>query len=421
MAVKAPASPVVDAYAHVGLPRFVSVDHYRKLMTKEGIARATLCSFDSSPDLHAIHDAFSAEPDRFRGIGVPLGRDRSEVESACKAQLEAGFSGLRLTDADVVDRPWLLDLLGAASGLAIVCGQAGRPACARACLAALDRHENLSVIGGHFAGIDQPAVLADSDVVALFRHPRFHVIFSRQGAVPDTTVVAWARELLRHTGWTRVMWGSEVPILFWRNETLQQALSWVDRLNPSPEERGAFQGGNAIQLMFSNSLPVAPLRLPFAAAERARPIPATMWARALPIRQDIAGRLVQAWLDENKEPDLGTFLEIVVGSHSATVSMTVAVPRTVRHLAGAVSRALSRQSSSGRRSAPAFSGLRRGGRVLPCLRCLRPGLAKRAARNEVALEGEGVVNGGMHTEKALGRSGRLEALHLALSSSHRLV
>ena len=241
MAVNAPASAVVDAYAHVGLPRFVSVDQYRKLMAKEGIARATLCSFDSSPDLQAIHDAFSAEPGRFRGIGVRLGRDRSEVEAACRAQLEAGFSGLRLMDADVVDRPWLLDMLGAASGLAIVCGQVGRPACARACLAALDRNENLSIIGGHFAGIDQPSALGDSDVVALIPAPAFsRYLFRRQGAVPDTTVVAWAQELLHHTGWTRVMWGSEVPILFWRNETLQQAVSWVERLDPSPEERGAF-------------------------------------------------------------------------------------------------------------------------------------------------------------------------------------
>ena len=39
----------------------------------------------------------------------------------------------------------------------------------------------------------------------------------------------------------------------------------------------------------------------------------------------------------------------------------------------------------------------------------------------MALEVERVVNGGVHAEKALGRSGRLEALHLALSSSDRLV
>ncbi len=64
---------------------------------------------------------------------------------------------------------------------------------------------------------------------------------------------------------------------------------------------------------------------------------------------------------------------------------------------------------------------RRGRRVLPRLRCLRPEQAKCAARNEVALQAESVVDGGVHAEKSLGRSGRLEALHLSLSSSDRLM
>ena len=39
----------------------------------------------------------------------------------------------------------------------------------------------------------------------------------------------------------------------------------------------------------------------------------------------------------------------------------------------------------------------------------------------MALKVEGVVDGGMHAEEALSRSGRFEALHLALSSPHRLM
>jgi len=40
---------------------------------------------------------------------------------------------------------------------------------------------------------------------------------------------------------------------------------------------------------------------------------------------------------------------------------------------------------------------------------------------EVALQVEGVVNRSVHAEKALGRSRRLEALQLALASSHCLM
>jgi len=39
----------------------------------------------------------------------------------------------------------------------------------------------------------------------------------------------------------------------------------------------------------------------------------------------------------------------------------------------------------------------------------------------MALKVEGIVDGGMHAEEALGRSSRLEALHFALASSHRLM
>jgi hypothetical protein len=39
----------------------------------------------------------------------------------------------------------------------------------------------------------------------------------------------------------------------------------------------------------------------------------------------------------------------------------------------------------------------------------------------MALKVEGIVDGGMHAQEALGGSSRLEALHLALSSSHHLM
>jgi len=39
----------------------------------------------------------------------------------------------------------------------------------------------------------------------------------------------------------------------------------------------------------------------------------------------------------------------------------------------------------------------------------------------MALKVEGVVNGGVHAEKTLGGASRLEPLHFALSSSHRLM
>ena len=43
------------------------------------------------------------------------------------------------------------------------------------------------------------------------------------------------------------------------------------------------------------------------------------------------------------------------------------------------------------------------------------------AGDQVALKVEGIMDGGMHAEKALGGSSRFEPLHFALSSSHCLM
>jgi len=51
----------------------------------------------------------------------------------------------------------------------------------------------------------------------------------------------------------------------------------------------------------------------------------------------------------------------------------------------------------------------------------RPEDPQRRSRDKVALKVEGIVNGGMHAEEALGGSSRFEPLHLALSSAYRLM
>ncbi len=196
---------LIDAYAHVGMPRFQSVADYEGVMARAGIGRAVLCSFDSSPDLAAIHTAISRSPDKFRGLGVLLGKDREEMESVVRAQLAAGFSGLRLTDEDVVERSWLLDILAAEDRIAIVCGQPSSDSTARALLANFERNPDAIVIGGHFAGVDNPRILAYGPAAMLFAHPRFYVVFSRHGGFPPAAVLTWAEAVVARTGWSRLL------------------------------------------------------------------------------------------------------------------------------------------------------------------------------------------------------------------------
>ena len=62
-----------------------------------------------------------------------------------------------------------------------------------------------------------------------------------------------------------------------------------------------------------------------------------------------------------------------------------------------------------------------GHRIPPFARRLGSEDPQRRSRDEMALKVEGVVDRGMHVEEPLGRSSRFEALHLALSSPHRLM
>ncbi len=300
---------MIDAYAHVGLPRFQTVARYRVLMDSVGIRQAVLCSFDSSPDLAAIHAAFTAAPLKFRGIGVPLGRDRTEMEAGCRAQLAAGFSGLRLTEADVAERPWLLDIVAQAEAVAIVVGQVSSPSCARALASHLARAEALRIVGGHFAGMGHPRALADGAAAELFAHPRFHVTFSRHGGYPEAALRDWAEAVIARTGWGRVTWGSEAPVLFLRDETLPSAVAWIDRLAPTEPERAAFFEANARALYFDRAIVPAPLALLFDPAARARSQTSTLWPNGLPIDQALAGRLLDAWLGEGTPGTLGAFVE----------------------------------------------------------------------------------------------------------------
>ena len=66
-------------------------------------------------------------------------------------------------------------------------------------------------------------------------------------------------------------------------------------------------------------------------------------------------------------------------------------------------------------------GLDCGAAAAPNVKRLGPKFLEEAARQQVALDIEGVLNRGVDCEETLGRSGRLKPLLFTLSSSNRLV
>lgn len=289
---------MIDAYAHVGLPRFQTVANHLAVMESMGIRKALVCAFDSCTDLATVHRAVALNPLRFRGLGLALGRDRGETEHAIARQIEAGFVGLRVNVSDLRDRPWILDALRRHGGFAFMVGQNALADAALDLLRYLDSAADALVVGGHFAGPADPAMLErPGPVRELFGHPRFAVVMSRQGIFARAQIETWALALIEVVGWTRLLWGTEAPVLYWRDEPVRTTPGWIERFRPSPAERAAFFTDNAQRLIFDRpAAPPAPLGLPFdpAAFELPREVP--MWPFGLPMDTGLPARLIDGWM-----------------------------------------------------------------------------------------------------------------------------
>ena len=307
---------LVDAYVHVGLPRFQSVQDALAVMDGSGIEKAVVCPFTTCPDLRTVHDAITRAPGRFVAAGVPVGADREMVTAGMRAQFAAGFAGMRLSGEDVRDRPWLLDVVGEHHGFALVCGHQGLVDNAAALLAHLDRFPDALVVAGHFAGPREPEVLdRDANVHALVTHERFLAVFSRHGLFPEPMITRWAARLVELMGWERLVWGSESPVLHWRDESIASAIMWVDRLGPTAAQREAFFARTAQERILDRPVaPCAPLDLPFDPFEHAVAAPAPMWPHGLGLDSRLPARMVAGWVAWGgpKRGPLRSYLEDVL-------------------------------------------------------------------------------------------------------------
>ena len=252
--------PIIDAYAHVALPRFLAVEDLLRLMDREDVEAAVLSTAETCPDIQGISRALAAHPDRFRAVGMPVGGSPAHLRDAIRVQLDCGFSGIRLPAAFVAANPDILPLLGARGGFPLVVGERGLQVAAELLADFLEAAPGRLVIAGHFAGPAEPELLdQDPQIRRLFAHPGFHVAFTRHGALGHLPLEAWARAVIARIGWSRVLWGSEWPVALWRDETYRSTLDWVLRLDPPEGALEAIRYGNAKRLLFGTRTPATPL------------------------------------------------------------------------------------------------------------------------------------------------------------------
>jgi hypothetical protein len=288
---------LIDAYQHIGTPRFQSVETALDILDANGIAKALVCPYESCPDLAEVHRAYALAPDRFRIFGLALGRDAKEVEDGLAAQFTAGFEGMRLTAERVALLPGILDVIGRNKGIAMIGGENGLSAIAGRLVAFLDRHNDSLVVSPHFAGPTEPDLFErDDSVRALFRHPQFYVVMSRQGMFPASCIIPWAAALLREVGYERILWGSEAPVLHWRDESIAASASWFDQFDLTVAQRMQLFAQNAERSIFQRPVRTcAPLRLPYDPRLLGIESPAPLFPFGFNADTRIPSRLLAAW------------------------------------------------------------------------------------------------------------------------------
>ena len=245
---------ILDSYAHVALPRFMSADEFLRVMDDNDVESAMLCTAETCPDLAELSRAIVNHPGRFRSAGLPLGDSPANILDSVKAQLDSGFIGIRLPDTLASRQPEILDALGQAGGIPFMVGSDGFRVAAEVLHGFLERYPGCVVCAPHFAAPSVPSLFdSDQAVRRLFSHPRFLVIFSRQGAFEPGELLAWTRALTGVVGWDRIMYGSEYPVALYRDESYASTVEWIDNsgLSPDAAQKDAYLRGNALKHIFS--------------------------------------------------------------------------------------------------------------------------------------------------------------------------
>lgn len=244
-------SPNVDAYGHVSLPRFISVEDYLRAMDSSGIDKAILTTAETCPDIPEVSRAIVHHADRLRAVGVPLGRSYAEICESIEHQVDCGFIGFRVQAKMIVQYPEVMQVFGKHHIVPFVVGDV--VTAIDHLLHYLEADSRRLVVAPHFCGMTGPLLLnTPGPVLRLFQHPRFLVIFSRQGAFDSKAIRQWAAQIIRAFGWQKALYGSEFPVCLWRNESYLDTFNWIQSLDlhPTDAELAAFYGETALRLFW---------------------------------------------------------------------------------------------------------------------------------------------------------------------------
>jgi hypothetical protein len=264
---------ITDAYAHIGLPRFGSIDQLLHYMDIHQLDKSVAVLGPLVPDIATLAEAASTYSDRLRLIGIPFGETKEERLETVQLQLDAGALGIRFEYREAIENPELLMAVGVRGRWAY-----GIDACRDQQIAAiylnwLMQYPEAGLAAPHFMYPNFQASdreRAGGAIAELMGHPRFYGILVRNlgmcgSPYPHSEYKEWIDYVMEQCGPQHLMWGSEYPVLLWRNEGTNAAVNlFREFLGDFSEEQFAqVIGANAIDLFFSGSPPEAkPISLP---------------------------------------------------------------------------------------------------------------------------------------------------------------
>ncbi|SFK95557.1 Predicted metal-dependent hydrolase, TIM-barrel fold [Paenibacillus sp. 1_12] len=255
---------MTDAYAHFGLPRFGSLDQLLSYMDNHHIEQAVAVLGPRVPDFSIIQEAMIRYPDRVRAVGIPFGEKKDERIEAVKLQLAAGAMGIRLEPREAVEYPDILELIGESGRWAYGIGACINQQMAELYLAWLNKYPESKLAAPHFMYADfssEDPHKSGGSVQKLMQHERFFGIFVRNAGMtgsvhPHTAYKAWMEYAYAQCGPDHLMWGSEYPVLYWRNENANAAMDMFRGfLDCNDEEWSKISSTNAVEQFFTGLAP----------------------------------------------------------------------------------------------------------------------------------------------------------------------
>ena len=247
---------MIDAYCHVGLPRFGTAEEALAIADLYGIQKSVLVLGPMVPDFEILIQAIQKYPNRIRGVGIPFGNTLEQQIESTEILLRAGITAMRLQGPEML--PDILTRVGEANRWIYAIGLRSGGQSVQTCLDWLENYPNGKIMAPHFLSPDASKIagaLAD-----LLQHPRFFPIFSRHGGLgsqepyPHIDLKPWVGRTIELTGYDRIMWGSECPVLYWRNETMPSCQNWLTELLGHQNLNG-FLGENAQREIFNTPPP----------------------------------------------------------------------------------------------------------------------------------------------------------------------